>query len=124
MGSGNPNNQKKFFGCDIVNKQGEILSENKYTGGTMNKKSTGKKNARQVSNSLWLEKARQYAVKYAKAHTFVTADDVVAEVGSPTGHMNASGSLFKGGQFTKVGEVASRRTASHGKPIGIWRLAS
>ena len=99
-------------------------NNNLQVGGTMNKKSTGRKNARQVSNSLWLEKARQYAVKYAKKHTFVTADDVVAEVGSPTGHMNASGSLFKGGQFTKVGEVSSSRPTSHGKPIGIWRLAS
>ena len=84
----------------------------------------GKKNARQVSNSIWLERARQYAVKYAKKHTFVTADDVVEEVGSPTGHMNASGSLFRNGQVSKVGEVVSRRTTSHGKPIGIWKLVS
>ena len=84
----------------------------------------GKKNAKQLSNSVWLEKARQFASKYAKKHTYVTADNVVAEVGSPTGHTNASGSIFRNGQFTKVGEVASSRTASHGKPIGIWRLAN
>lgn len=87
-------------------------------------KSSGKKNARQVSNGLWLTKARQYATKHAKEHTYVTSDDVVAQVGSPSGHRNAAGSLFRNGQFTKVGEVASSRTTSHGKPIGIWRLAS
>jgi len=88
------------------------------------KKRVGKQNAKQVSNSLWLEQGRQYATKYATKHGFVTSDDVVAEIGNPAGHMNASGSLFKGGQFKKVGDIQSRRTTAHGRTIGIWQLVS
>jgi len=83
---------------------------------------TGKKNARQVSNGLWLEKARQYAAMHASKHTFVTSDDVLAGVGKPQGTTSVAGAIFRNGRFTKVGYTPSSRVTTHGREISIWRL--
>ena len=60
------------------------------------------KNARQVSNALWLSRARKYAENYAKEHTFVTSDNVVEGVGRAK-TINATGALFRNGNFQSVG---------------------
>ena len=44
--------------------------------------SSGKKNALQISNQMWLARARSAAFKYAERHGFVTSDDVLEVVGA------------------------------------------
>jgi hypothetical protein len=85
------------------------------------KRSSGKKNALQISNGLWLAKARQYAVKHATSHGYVTSDDVLATIGvcqSPS----VAGAIFKDSRFTKTGYTPSRRETTHGRDIAVWRL--
>ena len=85
------------------------------------KRSIGKKNALQISNGLWLAKARMCAVKHAENHGFVTSDDVLEYVGtcqSPS----VAGAIFKDGRFTKTGSTPSRRSTTHGREITVWRL--
>ena len=76
------------------------------------------------STRVWLEKARKYAKTHATKHTFVTSDNVLAEVGSPTGQSGAGsvGAIFRNGMFTKVGYTPSTRPSSHRREIGVWRL--
>ena len=74
------------------------------------------------SNGVWLEKARKYARTHATKHTFVTSDNVLAGVGSPTGQSGSIGSIFRNGMFTKVGYTPSTRPSSHRREIGVWRL--
>ncbi len=95
----------------------------KSTGGTKNmvKKNNSKKTALQISNNLWLAKARQYAARHATSHGFVTSDDVLASVGvcqSPS----VAGAIFKDSRFTKTGYTPSRRITTHGRDIAVWRL--
>ena len=85
------------------------------------KRSSGKKNALQIGNGLWLAKARQYAVTHAEKHGFVTSDDVLASVGicqSPS----VAGAIFKDSRFAKTGYTPSRRVSTHGRDIAVWRL--
>ena len=79
------------------------------------------KNARQVSNALWLSKARKFAENYAKEHTFVTSDNVVQGVGRAK-TINATGALFRNGMFESVGYTSSTRPEAHGREIRIWKL--
>ena len=84
-------------------------------------KSIGKKNALQLGNRVWLAKARQYALKHAQKHGFVTSDDVLEIVGacqSPS----VAGAIFKDERFVKSGYRPSRRITTHGRDISIWRL--
>ena len=74
------------------------------------------------SSKVWLEKARTYAKTHAAKHTFVTSDNVLAAVGSPTGQSGSIGSIFRNGMFTKVGYTPSTRPSSHRREIGVWRL--
>ena len=74
------------------------------------------------STGVWLEKARKYAKTHAAKHTFVTSDNVLAAVGSPTGQSGSIGSIFRNGMFTKVGYTPSTRPSSHRREIGVWRL--
>ena len=79
------------------------------------------KNALQIGNGIWLAKARQYAVKHAESHGFVTSDDVLAKVGacqSPS----VAGAIFKDSRFAKTGNTPSRRPTTHGREITGWRL--
>ena len=79
------------------------------------------KTALQMSNIVWLSKARQYAVKHAENHGYVTSDDVLASVGacqSPS----VAGAIFKDSRFTKTGYTPSRRLTTHGRDIAVWRL--
>ena len=82
------------------------------------------KNAKQLSNRIWLAKARQYAVQYAEKHGFVTSDDVLEAVGSVADSPSVAGAIFKDSRFTKTGYRPSRRETTHGREIGIWRLRS
>ena len=85
------------------------------------KRSSGKKNAVQISNGLWLAKARQFAVKHAGKHGYVTSDDVLSYVGacqSPS----VAGAIFKDSRFTKTGYTPSSRITTHGRDIAVWRL--
>ena len=87
----------------------------------MSIKSSGKKNALQISNGLWLAKARMCAVKHAENHGFVTSDDVLEYVGacqSPS----VAGAIFKDSRFTKTGYTPSTRPTTHGRAIAVWRL--
>ena len=84
-------------------------------------KNIGKKNALELGHRVWLAKARQYAVKHADKHGFVTSDDVLEYVGtcqSPS----VAGAIFKDGRFTKTGSTPSRRSTTHGREITVWRL--
>ena len=84
-------------------------------------KTSGKKNALQLSHSIWLSKARQYAVTYADKHGFVTSDDVVEKIGacqSPS----VAGAIFRDSRFTKSGYIPSRRKQTHAREITVWRL--
>jgi hypothetical protein len=57
-----------------------------------------------------------------------TADDaarwLVANGYKPSELANASGSLFKGGQWELVGYSPSQRTSRHKNRVGIWKLKS
>ena len=96
--------------------RGNIIE--KKQGGT---KSMGKKNALQISNILLLEKARQYAIKHAGKHGFVTSDDVLEKVGSCQSP-SVAGAIFKESRFAKSGYTPSRRITTHGREIAVWRL--
>jgi len=100
-------------GTSVVKKQGGSI--------LMNKKSSGKKNALQISNMLWLEKARQYAVNHAGKHGYVTSDDVLSYVGSCQSP-SVAGAIFKDSRFAKTGYTPSRRATTHGRDIAVWRL--
>jgi len=92
------------------------VKKTRITGG---KKSM--KNALQISNGLWLAKARQCAVNHAGKHGYVTSDDVLESVGacqSPS----VAGAIFKDSRFTKTGYTPSRRLTTHGRDIVVWRL--
>ena len=83
--------------------------------------SSGKKNALQISNQMWLARARSAAFKYAERHGFVTSDDVLEVVGacqSPS----VAGAIYKDERFVKSGYRPSRRLTTHGRDISIWRL--
>ena len=85
------------------------------------KRSSGKQSALQISHGVWLAKARQYAVKHAENHGFVTSDDVLETVGacqSPS----VAGAIFRDSRFTKTGYTPSRRPTTHGREITVWRL--
>ena len=84
-------------------------------------KTIGKKNALQLSHRIWLSKAREYAVKHADKHGFVTSDDVVERIGvcqSPS----VAGAIFRDSRFTKSGYIPSRRKTTHAREITVWRL--
>ena len=85
------------------------------------KRSSGKKNALQLSNMLWLEKARDIAVKYAERHGFVTSDNVLEVVGSCQSP-SVAGAIFKDNRFVKTGYTPSRRITTQGRDIAVWRL--
>ena len=80
------------------------------------------KNAKQLSNRVWLAKARQYAVTHAEKHGFVTSDDVLEVVGNVKDSPSVAGAIFKDSRFTKTGYRPSHRKTTHGREIGIWRL--
>ena len=90
----------------------------------MKNDSTRKSKTSGGSTRVWLEKARKYAKTHATKHTFVTSDNVLAEVGSPTGQSGAGsvGAIFRNGMFTKVGYTPSTRPSCHRREIGVWRL--
>jgi hypothetical protein len=74
-----------------------------------------------------LEYAQELAVELARSNGEVTADDVVEQMhlrrGIEPGSLgNASGSIFKTGQFMIVGYSRARRVKSHGRVIARWRL--
>ena len=101
------------------------VTNTRIAGGTKQmgiKRSSGKKNALQISNGLWLAKAREYAVKHAERHGFVTSDDVLASVGvckSPS----VAGAIFKDTWiWAMVGYMPSSRLTTHGRNITVWRL--
>ena len=84
-------------------------------------KNTAKKNEKQVTNLMWLTKARQYALTYASKHSYVTSDDVVAALGVPQDSPSLIGSIFQKNMFTKIGYTPSARNTTHGREIGVWR---
>lgn len=73
-----------------------------------------------------LRYARDVAKRLARAKGVITADDVseamAVEGISPNALGNASGSLFKGGDFIHVGYTNARRVQSHGRTLKTWRL--
>ena len=90
----------------------------------MKNDSTRKSKTKGSSTGVWLEKARKYATTHATRHTFVTSDNVLAGVGSPTGQGGSSsiGAIFRNGMFTKVGYTPSTRPSCHRREFGVWRL--
>ena len=84
-------------------------------------KNIGKKNALELGHRVWLAKARQYAVKHADKHGFVTSDDVVEKIGA-CNSPSVAGAIFKDSRFTKSGYIPSRRKQTHAREITVWRL--
>ena len=87
----------------------------------MKSRPSGKKNALQLGHRVWLAKARQYAVKHADKHGFVTSDDVVDKIGACSSP-SVAGAIFKDSRFTKSGYIPSRRKQTHAREITVWRL--
>lgn len=81
-----------------------------------------------VNRAAMLEDARNAAriIASSRPDRRVTIDDVIGFLASS--HMNwrlgnASGSVFKGGEFEFTGEwVNSARSTSHYRAIRVWRL--
>lgn len=77
--------------------------------------------SKDTQNAVYLEKARQTAVKLATERNFITSDDVVKVVGMPPSP-SVIGGLFRDSRFTQVGYTPSTRQGTHGRKIGVWRL--
>lgn len=80
------------------------------------------------NRAAMLEDARKAAriIAASRADRRCTIDDVIGFLASS--HLNwrlgnASGSVFKGGEFEFTGErIKSARASSHAREIKIWRL--
>ncbi len=76
-----------------------------------------------------LAKAKLALIRIARERSesrCVTADDgaawLIANGYSPSELGNASGSLFKGGEWELVGYRQSERASRHKNRVGVWRL--
>ena len=71
----------------------------------------------------WLERAREFAVRYCKAYGSITSDDVHHVMEDPP-HPNCYGALFRDKRFVPTGErVQTNRASGHAREIRVWRLA-
>lgn len=83
-----------------------------------------------ATKAEWAETAYEALRKLALTGRPFTADDLIAEVGLPTGAVsdkknNAVGALFtkvaKTGLITRIGYTTSSRKSGHATTIGVWR---
>ena len=73
-----------------------------------------------------LKRARELAVRLARIHGKITADDVRKEYEYRGGNWselgNAAGSIFKGRYFECVGFENSSVATSHARALRVWKL--
>lgn len=90
---------------------------------------TGKQLKREILNNLeannleFLDKVRRYAIRFAKQHGSVTADDVRIWADKHEiypSHRNVWGAVFKGDQWMRIGFTKSVRPKSHATIISEW----
>lgn len=72
----------------------------------------------------WLERARAVAEMLAATQGDCSIDDVLKACPRPEGvSPGATGSVFKGKKFRRVGYTTTRQVKGHARAISLWSLA-
>lgn len=74
----------------------------------------------------WTEQAEWWLNTLTRRGDLITADDLIAEVGLPTGSGNQVGARFtawhRAGMIRPVGYVQSTRPSSNGRAVRRWEV--
>ncbi len=74
----------------------------------------------------WQEQAAWWINNLTSRGEIITADNLIAEIGLPTGTPNQVGARFRhwhmAGLIEPVGYVPSTRKAAHGRAVRSWRV--
>ena len=75
----------------------------------------------------WHRRFDHVVDRYIKSGRFFTVEDVVQEIGLPSGEIGgnkiigaAMSGIVRSGRLTRVGYTKARRTTSHSRQLSVW----